>query len=127
MNKVKTASFEAVSKGQAAKSEPKNISGLQRNAALGYLKAFIIVLVVAHHAAIVFHLIAPPPTSSLVTHPRLWGAFPVVDGQHSMITTLFTSFNETFFMSLMFFLSGLFVWKSLQRKGRFIFLIALIP
>jgi peptidoglycan/LPS O-acetylase OafA/YrhL len=122
MNQVKTASFEAVSKGQAAKSVPKNLSDLPYNVALGYLKAFIIVLVVAHHAAIAFHLNAPPPTSSLVIHPRLWGAFPVVDGQHSMITTLFTSFNDTFFMSLMFFLSGLFVWKSYQRKGRFIFL-----
>jgi len=26
-------------------------------------------------------------------------------------------FNDIFFMSLMFFLSGLFVWQSLQRKG----------
>ena len=26
-------------------------------------------------------------------------------------------FNDIFFMALMFFLSGLFVWKSLQRKG----------
>jgi fucose 4-O-acetylase-like acetyltransferase len=26
-------------------------------------------------------------------------------------------FNDAFFMALMFFLSGLFVWNSLQRKG----------
>jgi peptidoglycan/LPS O-acetylase OafA/YrhL len=30
---------------------------------------------------------------------------------------LFVSFNDIFFMALMFFLSGLFVWQSLQRKG----------
>ena len=30
---------------------------------------------------------------------------------------LFTGFNDDFFMSLMFFISGLFVWSSLQRKG----------
>jgi len=30
---------------------------------------------------------------------------------------LFAFFNDTFFMSLMFLLSGLFVWPSLARKG----------
>jgi hypothetical protein len=30
---------------------------------------------------------------------------------------LLVGFNDTFFMALMFFVSGLFVWKSLQRKG----------
>jgi len=30
----------------------------------------------------------------------------------------FVAFNDLFFMSLMFFLSGLFVWGSLERKGR---------
>ena len=35
---------------------------------------------------------------------------------------LFTGFNDTFFMALMFFLSGLFVWESLRRKGSLRFL-----
>ncbi len=41
----------------------------------------------------------------------------VVDHQHWAGFGLFTGFNDDFFMSLMFFLSGLFVWSSLQRKG----------
>ena len=36
--------------------------------------------------------------------------------------SLFVGFNDVFFMSLMFFLSGLFVWNSLQRKGAMSFL-----
>src|SRR6202008_3043859 len=51
-----------------------------------------------------------------------WMAFPVVDPQRWSGFTLFVGFNDIFFMSLMFFLSGLFVWKSLQRKGSRTFL-----
>lgn len=123
MNEVKTASPAPLPNGQAPELGPKNIPGLQYNVALGYLKAFIIVLVVAYHAFLAFHLFAPPPpASSLLTEPQMWRAFPVVDGQRSIILTLFIGFNDIFFMSLMFFLSGLFVWNSLQRKGRFTFL-----
>jgi hypothetical protein len=31
--------------------------------------------------------------------------------------TILVAFNDVFFMSLMFFLSGLFFWPSLARKG----------
>ena len=41
----------------------------------------------------------------------------VVDPHHWLGFSLFTGFNDDFFMSLMFFVSGLFVWSSLQRKG----------
>jgi fucose 4-O-acetylase-like acetyltransferase len=41
----------------------------------------------------------------------------VIDHQHWTGFSLFTGFNDDFFMSLMFFVSGLFVWSSLKRKG----------
>jgi hypothetical protein len=48
----------------------------------------------------------------------LWRAFPIVDPHaHTALLTVFVSFNDTFFMALMFFVSGLFVWSSLKRKG----------
>ena len=34
-----------------------------------------------------------------------------------MLFTLLVGFNDTFFMALMFFLSGIFVWKGLLSKG----------
>jgi peptidoglycan/LPS O-acetylase OafA/YrhL len=118
MPEVKTASSASAATGQAAKSGQKNTSGLHYNVALGYLRAFIIVLVVAYHAVLNFHLVAPPfPPFSLLDEPPMWRFFPVVDGQHSIMFSIFMGFNDIFFMSLMFFLSGLFVWKSLQRKG----------
>jgi len=46
----------------------------------------------------------------------------VVDSQRWTGFSLFVGFNDVFFMSLMFFLSGLFVWNSLERKGAGMFL-----
>jgi len=89
----------------------------QYNRAIGYLRAFIVVLVVAHHSALAYHSSAPPPSASLVAQPRWWEAFPVVDAQRWTGFNLLVGFNETFFMSLMFFLSGLFVWHGLKKKG----------
>ena len=87
------------------------------NVALGYLRAFVVVLVVAHHAALAYHPFAPPAPALLVSQPRWWQAFPVVDSQRSSVFALLVGFNDVFFMSLMFMLSGLFVWGSLERKG----------
>ena len=95
---------------------------IEYNVPFGYLRAFLVALVVAHHAVLAYHPYAPPPPSSLVAQPRLWEAFPVVDAHHSTAFALFVGFNDTFFMSLLFFLSGLFVWKSLQRKGAAMFI-----
>jgi len=90
--------------------------------AIGYLRAFIVVMVVAHHAALAYYPYAPPVAASLVTVPRWWQAFPVVDPHQWGGAPLFVGFNDTFFMSLMFILSGLFVWSSLRRKGGAAFL-----
>jgi hypothetical protein len=86
------------------------------NYALGYLKAFIIALVVAHHASLAYHPSAPPIPKSLLSPARWWQAYPVVD-THAAWAGVFATFNDIFFMALMFFVSGLFVWRSLTRKG----------
>src|SRR5664279_2602120 len=87
------------------------------NLAVGYLRAFITLLVLAHHSALAYHPYAPAPPATLLAQPRLWQAFPVVDARHSAMFSFFVGFNDIFFMSLMFFLSGLFVYRSLERKG----------
>ncbi len=91
--------------------------------AIGYLRAFVTLLVVAHHAVLAYHQFAPPAAPvSLTAEPRWWPIFPVIDPQRWPGFTIFTAFNDTFFMALMFFLSGLFVWPSLTRKGTVKFL-----
>jgi len=87
------------------------------NVAMGRLRAFVTALVVAHHAVLAYFPWAPPPPGSLDTPFRWWQAFPVVDTQRWTGWALFVGWNDTFFMALMFFLSGLFVWNSLRRKG----------
>jgi len=99
------------------RATPAAAPDAQYNVSIGYLRAFITVLVVAHHMALAYNPYAPPPPANLVIQPRWWMAFPVSDSAHWSGFALLVGFNDVFFMSLMFFLSGLFVWKSLQRKG----------
>jgi hypothetical protein len=93
------------------------------NISIGYLRAFVTLLVLAQHAMLAYCTFAPQPPASLLAQPRLWQAFPVVDTARSGVFSLLVGFNDVFMMSLMFFLSGLFVWSSLQRKGSGRFLL----
>ena len=70
-----------------------------RNAAIDRARTFITMLVLVHHSVIAY------------TH------FGHTDKQSFLGFDLVVMFNDSFFMSAMFFLSGLFVWPSLQRKG----------
>jgi hypothetical protein len=75
---------------------------------LDYLRAFLIVRLVAFHSALAyadFGLPAPRLIAPIVD-PRKWGGFAV-----------FARLNEVFSMSLMYFISGLFVWQALVRRG----------
>ena len=108
-----------------AKTAPSaHASGRQFNISLAYLRTFIIVLVVAHHSAMAYHVILPQSTaSSLSEHLQSIHAIsPVSDEQRSGMLSLLASFNDTFLMALLFLVSGLFVWNSLQSKGRLVFL-----
>ncbi|MBV8570097.1 MAG: acyltransferase [Acidobacteriaceae bacterium] len=94
----------------------------QYNLPIGYLRAFVTVLVLAFHSVLAYDPDAPQAAHSLLIRPLWWTAFPVVDAHRWSGFRLFVGFNDTFFMSLMFFLSGLFVWDSVERKGTRTFL-----
>jgi hypothetical protein len=98
---------------------PLTASG--RNVPLGTLRMFLTLMVVAHHAVLAYHPYAPPPAQSL-SGSLFWAAFPVVDARRWPGSDLFVAFNDTFFMSLMFLISGIFAWPSLVRKGSASFL-----
>jgi peptidoglycan/LPS O-acetylase OafA/YrhL len=89
----------------------------ERNIAMGYLKAFITLLVVAHHAAIAYVPGLPKTGPVFTKPPMLWSVFPIEDSRTFAPFGILVSVNDIFFMSLMFFISGLFVWDSLKRKG----------
>lgn len=118
---VQTAPVDHAPDQYQSIAEP-SLAKPQYNLAMGYLRAFVTVLVLAHHAVLAYHPFAPAPPSSLLTQPRWWQAFPVTNSQRWSGFALLVGFNDTFFMSLMFFLSGLFVWQSVERRsaGRFL-------
>lgn len=84
---------------------------------LDYLRGFITVLVVAHHSTLAYTTFAHfnPQAYNASTHP-------IVDTSRAIGLDLFEDFNDVFFMSLMFLISGIFVLPSLARKGPRVFL-----
>jgi Acyltransferase family len=97
-------------------SRPCAHAATSRDAALDYLRAFVTVLVVAHHSVLAYALVSPAVAPRSPVHPWLAG-IPIVDSHRLIAFDLFALFNDTFFMSLMFLVSGLYVGPSLQRKG----------
>jgi Acyltransferase family len=83
-----------------------------RKVAFDYLRAFVITLVLFVHAALAY------TTSAFINSENpMASSNPVVNGQRWIGFDLIVAFNETFFMPLLFFVSGIFVWQSLARKG----------
>jgi peptidoglycan/LPS O-acetylase OafA/YrhL len=95
----------------AGKANPLPAAGV-RDASLDYLRAFIVLLVLLHHSVLAYAVMWPaqPRTFSIlpapIIDPQRWAGFDVL-----------VIFNDTFFMALMFLLSGLFVWPGLEHKG----------
>lgn len=83
-----------------------------RSYAFDYLKAFIIVLVVAYHVCLGY-----TTTASYYFENYLYSTAPIVDSQRWIGMDFFQQFNDIFFMSLMFFIAGIFSWTSLTHKG----------
>ena len=59
----------------------------------------------------------PRITVPFADPPFSWRSFPIVDDERFFGFDLFCAWQDVYLMSLMFFLSGLFVWPSLKRKG----------
>jgi hypothetical protein len=92
-----------------------------RHLAIDRLRSVIVLLVIAHHAVLAYHPYAPARGDFTATN-LTWAAFPVVDTARTHGFDLFTLWNESFFMALVFLISGLFVAPSLRRKGPACFL-----
>ena len=69
------------------------------------------------HSVLAYLNFLPAAPFSFNSPPYLWRAFPIVDTARWFGFDLFCAWQDVFLMSLFFFLSGLFVWRSLERKG----------
>ncbi|MBV8169251.1 MAG: acyltransferase [Alphaproteobacteria bacterium] len=86
--------------------------------ALNNLRAVVILIVVAFHSALAYLRFLGPDPFPFDSPPYLWRAFAIVDSRRWLGFDLFCAWQDVFLMSLMFFLSALFAWPSLTRKGR---------
>ena len=90
--------------------------------ALSNLRAFVILIVVAFHSVLAYLGSAPIAAAPFDDPPYRWIATPILDSERWFGFDLFCAFNYVYLMHFMFFLSGLFVWPSLLRKGSVTFL-----
>ena len=111
-----TSANAVLARSQSA-PESGRTSRARHIVALAYLRTFAVILVLAHHTSLAYFPKVPLTRTSLLVQPRLWKAFPILDSHRWTGFAVFAAFNDMFFMSLLFFLSGLFVWSSLERKG----------
>jgi len=103
----------------SADSSPNETQSKGRDVAIDYLRAFVIVLVVFLHAALAY--------ASFSTYDETrWidSSAPVVDTIRWPFLDGFILYFDTFFMALLFFVSGLFTVSSLERKGSRAFFVA---
>ena len=105
--------IRSVVENQAEASATLNLTdGSWRRVEFDYLRAFVVTLVLCQHAILAYTKYAfinfenPIANSNPVVNEQRWLGFDLIVG-----------FNETFFMPLLFFVSGMFVWQSLTRLG----------
>ncbi|MBV8753285.1 MAG: acyltransferase [Hyphomicrobiales bacterium] len=85
--------------------------------ALNNLRGYAIIIVVAFHSCIAYIANQPTANAAFNAPPFDWLAHPIVDSDRFVGFDLFCALQFLYMMQLMFFLSGLFVWSSLRRKG----------
>ncbi|HXW25349.1 MAG TPA: acyltransferase [Xanthobacteraceae bacterium] len=90
--------------------------------ALGNFRGYSILIVLGFHSVIAYIVSQPAAPLPFDSPPYGWLANPIVDPDRWLGFDLFCATQFLYMMQLMFFLSGLFVWPSLQRKGARAFL-----
>jgi hypothetical protein len=90
--------------------------------ALNNLRIVVIIIVVAVHAVMAYLGSSPASSFQFDDPPYRWRSIPIVDPERWFGFDLFCGFQDISLITLLFFLSGLFVWPSLERRGSRLFL-----
>ncbi len=92
------------------------------NLPLKNLRGLVIAIVLAFHSVLAYLATLPASTFPFDDPPFRWRSFPIIDHERWFGLDLFCALQDLYIITLMFFLSGLFVWRSLARKGERTFL-----
>jgi glucans biosynthesis protein C len=90
--------------------------------ALKNLRALAIVMVVSFHSVLAYLVSQPAAQAPFDSPPYHWVATPILDSHRWLGFDIYAGFLYLTLMPVMFFVSGLFVWPSLRRKGAWVFL-----
>src|SRR5881394_1183906 len=103
----------------ATGEQPARSNFMMHRSSLAFdnLRAFVILLVLSFHSVLAYLQFLPAEPFPFDSPPYMWRAFPIVDSQRWFGFDLYCAWQDVFLMSLFFFLSGLFVRPSLNRKG----------
>jgi glucans biosynthesis protein C len=92
-------------------------AGSRVSLAIQNLRGYAVLMVVAFHSFVAYMASQPASQPPFDAPPYDWLAHPIIDSHRWLGFDLFGAFQFLQLMQLMFFLSGLFVWSSLVRKG----------
>ena len=84
-----------------------------RDLSIDYLRTTLTVMVIAHHSTLAYTTRAYFDTAHVFRSTA-----PIVDSARRVFFDYAENFNDVFFMSLMFFVSGLFIHPAIRRHGR---------
>jgi len=90
---------------------------LRSSVALNRLRACAILSLLGLHSVMAYLASLPATPFAFDSPPYRWTVHPMVDAQRWLGFDIFCAAQDIYLMSLMFFLSGVFVWPSLARKG----------
>jgi acyltransferase-like protein len=96
--------------------KPLAQAALPTSLAPANLRGVVIIMVLAFHSVLAYLKWIPDTGSGFAQPPFDWRSFPIIDSHRFFGFDLFCAWQDVDLMSLMFLLSGLFVWPSLTRK-----------
>ncbi len=102
---------------QALRHEPDAICADRLSLALGNLRGAFILVLLGFHSALAYLGFVKAPSVGFDQPPFEWRAFPIVDSHRFFGFDILCAWQDVYLMAGMFFLSGLFAWPSLSRKG----------
>ena len=90
--------------------------------ALHNLRGLAIAFVLMTHACLAYIASAPAQPFPFDRPPYGWLTLPILDSRRWFGFDVFCAWQDVYLMSLWFFLSGVFTWRSIERDGRLRFL-----